>query len=108
MKAKMQVEQVPMVQPATNWQPVILAIIAIIPTLAATYAGWQANSASKAAELAVAQSAKTAISVDGRMEKMLELITKGAGDAATLKEKEAQSAREGATAIEAAKPQGKK
>jgi hypothetical protein len=88
---------------SAGWQAIALAAIAALPpTLIAAAAFWQAAGAKT-------QSIETHKAVNSRMDAMLILVTKGAGDAATLKEKAAQQTREGEAAItEAGKPNHRK
>ena len=92
-----------------SWQAVLIATIAAIPpTMLAAASLWQATAAKDKAIEATAQAVETHQAVNSRMDRLLLLIEQGAADKATLAEKDAQTAREGAAAVEAAKPQVKK
>lgn len=78
-----------------NWDAIILAGIAGAPaTIAALAAFAQASKAR-------AKSEETHLAVNSRMDKMLELVTQGAADKATLAEKKAERTRKGDAAIAA-------
>jgi hypothetical protein len=74
-----------------NWETVIIAAIAAFPATVASVA-------------ALVQSKATHTAVDGRMDELLRIATKGAADDATLVEKRAEHLRKGEAALQAGRP----
>jgi hypothetical protein len=86
-----------------TWQSVTLVvapivIAAVLSTVASIFAYLQARDASITSKEAKTKAIETHDLVNSRLSELLPLIKKGAADAATLEEKQAQKGREGAVA----------